>query len=372
MTDELRSDLLEVFRSGVGASLPDPVFNALALRAFQRQFHENPVYGAYCRARGATPASVERWEEVPAVPTRAFKELPLVTGDLDEVERVFRTSGTSRGLQGRGSHHVADLQLYDEALLPNFKAHLLPDLERARILALVPDPQRVPESSLGYMVGRGMAAFGDGKGGFFLELEEGVNAEGFSGAVGRAVEDQVPVLLCGTAFAFVHLLDRSPDGGGLPHLPPGSRVMETGGFKGRSRTVSRDDLYGGLEGLVGVPASRIVNEYGMTELLSQFYEPVLLEGEAGAGASRGLRPPPWVRTRILDPVELTPVSPGEPGLLCHFDLANLRSVCHVLTEDLGEAVGEVDFRVLGRSPGAEPRGCSLATEELLRAHEERR
>ncbi|MEE3184308.1 MAG: hypothetical protein VX310_00895, partial [Gemmatimonadota bacterium] len=55
---------------------------------------------------------------------------------------------------------------------------------------------------------------------------------------------------------------------------------------------------------------------------------------------------------------------GEPGLLCHYDLANAGSVMAVLTEDQGVAV-EDGFRVLGRVQGAEPRGCSLAMDDLL-------
>ncbi len=54
--------------------------------------------------------------------------------------------------------------------------------------------------------------------------------------------------------------------------------METGGFKGLGRAVFRAELYDGIAAATGVPTSRIVNEYGMTELLSQLYEPTLSEG----------------------------------------------------------------------------------------------
>jgi hypothetical protein len=144
--------------------------------------------------------------------------------------------------------------------------------------------------------------------------------------------------------------------------------METGGFKGRSRTVSRDQLYGSLAARFGLPLERMVNEYGMTELLSQFYEPVLRNPRSLALADRWHVGPPWVRTQILDPATLGPVSAGHVGLLSHFDLANLDSVSAVLTEDLGEAFGN-GFRLQGRSSGAEPRGCSLSMEDLLLARE---
>lgn len=139
--------------------------------------------------------------------------------------------------------------------------------------------------------------------------------------------------------------------------------METGGFKGATRRVSRDELYGGINRLTGIPPERIVNEYGMTELLSQLWEPVLEEGLAGRGVHL---PAPWLRVRALDPVTLRPVPEGDDGILCFFDLANLGSVAHVLTEDTGSVVeGRVTLR--GRMPGSEPRGCSRAMDELMAA-----
>jgi hypothetical protein len=137
--------------------------------------------------------------------------------------------------------------------------------------------------------------------------------------------------------------------------------METGGFKGRSRVVGRDDLYRDIETWLGVPARRIVNEYGMTELLSQLYEPVLRERSA---AERRHVPPPWLRVRALEPTTLASLPAGRTGLLAFFDLANAGSVSHVLSDDLG-SVDSDGVRLQGRASGAEPRGCSLALEDLL-------
>jgi hypothetical protein len=108
---------------------------------------------------------------------------------------------------------------------------------------------------------------------------------------------------------------------------------------------------------------RIVNEYGMTELLSQLWEPVLTEGGSASGWHV---PPPWLRVRALDPATLRPLPDGDDGVLAFFDLANLGSVSHVLTEDIG-CVREGRVRLRGRAPGAEPRGCSRAMDELMSA-----
>ena len=60
------------------------------------------------------------------------------------------------------------------------------------------------------------------------------------------------------------------------------------------------------------------------------------------------------------------MSPGKPGLIAVLDLANVGSAVHVLTEDLGTAIGN-GFRLAGRASGAELRGCSLTAEELSRS-----
>jgi hypothetical protein len=189
----------------------------------------------------------------------------------------------------------------------------------------------------------------------FVEVAAGLTAAGR------------PALVTGTAFAFVHLLDALSARGVRAPLPEGTRVMETGGFKGRSRVLERDALYASIEDTLGVPAHRVVNEYGMTELLSQLYEPVLREGPA---AERRHVPPPWLRVRALDPTTLAPVPAGAPGLLAFLDLANVGSVCHVLTEDVGSVAAD-GVRLQGRVAGAEPRGCSRAMEEIMAAAEGR-
>ena len=366
--------MLEVMRRGVAEPLPEEGFDALALRVFRWQFETNPVYRRYAEARSRTPASVRSWQEVPPVPTRAFKSVPLVSGGSGEVERVFRTSGTTRGRQSRGEHHVKSLALYRASLLPAFQANVLPDGARLPILSLVPSPETLTDSSLSFMVGAAMDALGAEGSGWFSDASGGPDVAALEMALREHEEAGRPVLLVGTAFAFVHWLGAAERGGWRFRLAEGSRLLETGGFKGRSRAVSREALYGALSETLGLPVSRMLNEYGMTELLSQYYEPLLdVTVSAGSTLAEALAlrrhlPPPWMRARVLDPVTLEPVPRGERGLICHHDLANVHSLAVVLTEDLGE-LHDDGLRLLGRFPGAEPRGCSLTMKELLSAAE---
>jgi hypothetical protein len=370
----LADELIAVFQAGIAAPMPDERFNELALRVFAHQFAGNQPYRAFCQARGRTPESVRHWMEIPAVPTAAFKEVPLTTFAPEEAAVVFETSGTTAG--GRaGRHYMRTTALYDAALLPPFAAHVLGGVPRMRMLSVGPSSRRSPHSSLGHMLARVIEAFGDAGSAEFA-IDGGIDHDGFGRALDEAVRDGTAVCLLGTAFAFVHVLDAL-----APRrfaLPAGSRLMDTGGYKGRAREVPREELLRAYEEVFSISADHVVSEYGMTEMSSQFYA----TGDCYIG-------PPWVRTVLVDPESLEPLpetgqrqrraergGPAESGLLRHYDLANLDSVMAIQTDDVGtvgsgpggapahSASGD-GFRLLGRAVGAEARGCSLAVEELL-------
>ena len=368
----LKLELFEIFRRGVDEPLPDHEFDRLARRVFEYQFRHNPPYAAYCRRRGRAPDAVTHWTEIPAVPTAAFKEVKLASGDASRAEAVFRTSGTTLGAERRGEHHILDLSVYHASLLPNFAAYLLPEGSEMPMLSLVPPAAQMVDSSLAHMIALVVDRLGSPQSGYFASVGGGIDDEGLSQALRRFEEEGTPVCLLGTAFSFVHWTDRLRERGERFRLPPGSRLMDTGGFKGKSREVPEEELRATYEELLGIPADHCVNEYGMTELCSQFYDTVLRDRVRGVPPRpRRKVPPPWVRTLVVDAETLEPVPKGEVGILRHIDLANLGSVIAVQTEDLGREVDE-GFVVLGRAAGAPPRGCSIAMDLLLRAAEEGR
>ncbi len=332
----------------------DSAFDTLAMHIHAAQRAANPILRRFWDASRGDPPAV--WREIPPVPATAFRDIPIVSGTP---EVVFRTSGTTGGDGARGEHHVLSLALYRAAARANYRRHLIHGAIRLRLVSLIPSPNTVPDSSLSTMAGF-MAAEPEVTGPVWaFHPEDGVDID----AVRDAATTNDPVLLLTTAFALVHLLDALGDE--RIQLPPGTRMMETGGFKGRVAEVDRATLYGRAEHALNIPLSHVVNEYGMTELLSQAYDGVA--GTAPPLPSRVHRFPPWVRTRALAPATLAPLPSGEPGLLAHFDLANAGSVCHILTEDFGHTTRDGGVRVLGRAKGATPRGCSLAAESFLRA-----
>ncbi len=371
-TDALRARLSEILRHDLDSPLADTAFDRIARDVFAFQFEHNPAFAAYCRRRDVMPDRLQHWTEIPPVPTAAFREVPLVAGLAENVALRFRTSGTTHGAERRGTHYVADPTLYEEALLPMFAGYMLPDRARPVLVSLIPPAAQLPDSSLAYMISYA-ADHVSADALWFMDARRGLQESELEATLRQLIADDLPVMIAGTSFAFVHWLDSMSTRALRFRLPVGSRVMDTGGFKGKSRVVPEKELRAAYHDRLGLEDSYCINEYGMTELASQFYDSTLRDKVLGrpATAVRLKRAPPWVRTRVVDPETLKPLRSGEIGILQHFDLANLYSVLGVQTEDLGR-MHENGFETLGRAPGAIPRGCSVAVDLLLQAVEDSR
>jgi hypothetical protein len=355
---ELADDLVERFQGWEGESWPEARFDELARRAFAVQFEGNIPYRNWCVARGIRPEGVGTWREIPPVPTAAFRAVDLAVGAPEDAPLRFRTSGTTGGGGGRGRHPVVAPDLYRASLLGPFRRFVLAGRERPRVLTLVPPPSEAADSSLGFMLEEVRLRLG-GAGSRALAGATGIRWEELDESLADATAGGSPVVVLGTTIAFAAWSDRLASTGTGRSLAPGSLLMDTGGAKGSSG-LDRRSLFEGLLPRLGLGPEDVVNEFGMTELLSQRY---------GRGIDHPAPPlagPPWIRTVALDPVTLAHRPDGEEGILCHWDLANAGSVVAVLTEDRGRMESGV-LTWLGRTPGAPPRGCSLATAELLEA-----
>jgi hypothetical protein len=338
------------------AAIDEETFNRLAIDIFAYQLEYNAPYAAYAQMFGSSQQRLPAtWREIPAIPTAAFKEATLCTFPRENASLHFVTSGTT---QGTGGHHYLDTAaLYDASLLAGFDRFMLADGAALRYFNLVPDPRERPTSSLGYMMHRVAGERGDGRDGWYLHGEE-LDVERFIFDLQNACNDGAAVCLAGTAFAFVALIDALGERGRAFVAPAGSRIMETGGFKGRSRHLEREALYVELSRRFGIATDAIVAEYGMTELCAQYYD----TPASRANRTRIKGNPPWIRALIVDG-DGREVPAGTVGALRHIDLSNRSSVVAIETEDLGYACDD-GFVLLGRESGAELRGCSLDAEDL--------
>jgi hypothetical protein len=317
-------------------------FEPLALKIFEYQRQENLPYARYCEFLGA-PRQIGSWKRIPGVPQQAFKRSELRSFPVAQTAAEFHTSGTTG--EGHGKHLFSSLRLYESAIQRGWDFFGLP---RQGFILLMQHPGDAPFSSLCRMGGI-LTAFR--RECFYVSRNGCIALDRLTEGL---IDREKPLTLFGTALAFLNLFEQASN---LQlEMPPGSIVMETGGLKGSGRDVRKDELYDLFSRRLGITANSIWNEYGMTELSSQFYS---------NGINRPHRAPPWMKFLIIDPNTNEEVRPGEVGLLRIVDLANLWSVMAVQTQDLAQARPDGTFLLLGRDPAALPRGCSRATDELL-------
>ena len=125
-------------------------------------------------------------------------------------------------------------------------------------------------------------------------------------------------------------------------------IMETGGMKGRRKELTREELHEFLQKRFNVKV--IHSEYGMTELMSQAYS-------LGNGLFRS---PNWMKVLVRDvndPFKIEQV--GKTGGINIIDLANIYSCAFIETQDLGKALQNGCFEILGRFDNSDIRGCNL-------------
>jgi acyl-CoA synthetase (AMP-forming)/AMP-acid ligase II len=341
-------------------------FDALGLEIARYQAEHIGPYRRLLAARRCDVGSAAALGDLPAVPTDAFRLARIAAHADEDDEVVFVTSGTTGAYTG--THAMSTTGTYEKAALAWGRWALFPDAPLAVTAILLADPA-APGSSLGFMLRLFAERFAEES---RLVVQQAgrdgalrIDADGARRAVAAAHERGGPAIVMGTSFAFVRLID------GLAaerlDLPRASRIMHTGGLKGRSREIAPADLVEALARVFGVDERAVVGEYGMTELSSQLYEGTLrgMIGKPTPADRRGVFvPPPWMRVVAADAETLAAVPPGEAGILRIEDLANVDSAVAIQTADLGRIVkGGVEL--IGRAPGADLRGCSLAMDDLL-------
>ena len=333
-------------------------FNALALRLFGHQYQHNLPFQRFCQQRGKTARTVKSWRDIPTVPINGFKELTLSCVAPTEAARVFMTSGTTQG-DVKGKHYHPTLTVYDESMRRNFAQRFMAGRPSLRMGILFPTEVLLQNSSLAHYLALAVKEFGTPESHYLL-TQEGLDFERLIAELERAQATGEPYALLGASYSFVHILDALSQRGRSFALPPGSRVLDTGGFKGQSRELAMDDFYAQLSSVLGIDRADCINMYGMTELSTQFYD-------AGNAVLPSVKSGPhWIKTRVVDPLSGHDVPPGAQGVLAHCDLGNFNSVTTILTEDVGVAV-DGGFLLLGRAQGSAAKGCSLAVEEFLQA-----
>jgi hypothetical protein len=342
-------------------------FEPLALRVFRHQLEGVAAYRAHVEALSVNANDVTLLEQIPAVSTIAFKyaRLENMNEPTDGASRVFLTSGTTIGRNERGRHVVPYPAIYRASSMAHLRGMLFPDGRRIAMLALHPTADRMPESSLSQMVSWGIEEFGNTVV-HCAATRDGIEICDAIQFLREQTRQREPVCIMATTAACARLFAELATRGQTIPLPPGSRLMDTGGAKGQVEPLSAAEVIDQAERRLGIDPATVINEYGMTELCSQLYDATKFNSDRDEPPHiRVKMAPPWLKPFALDPTTLKPVAEGAIGLLAFFDLANVGSVSMVTTEDFG-LVRDGMVRIIGRAQAADARGCALAIAEFAR------
>lgn len=309
-------------------------FMKCVLDIFRYQYENNLIYRKFADHLHIIPEKVKKISGIPFLPVTLFRDHTVISGDDEQHDLLFTSSGTTGAVPSR--HYVRDRKLYEQSFLESFR-FFFGDPVNYRFLALLPGYLERQGSSLVYMMDYLVRMTEANGSGFFLHdfslLKDKLN---------EPCREGVKTVLFGASYALLdfagkYALDLS-----------GMIVMETGGMKGRRKEMVREELHEFLCERFNV--EQIFSEYGMTELLSQAYS-----------GGRGIfRSPPWMQvvTRDTnDPFDFLP--PGKTGGINIIDLANLYSCSFIATQDLGKLNENGTFEILGRFDESDIRGCNL-------------
>jgi hypothetical protein len=369
-SEALHERVLAFGRSALSGAATEE-FEALACAIARFQAEYSAGYARLVERRGSRLDSLAT---IPAVPVDAFRLTRVcVHPEALDVAR-FRTSGTTS--ETPGVHAFRNLETYRElSSLWGERALFSAWSGPKTVIALATPPGTPPVSSLGYMMRTFMERF-DGRAlslnpegvpfeaessGRWLVTSSGVDVDGLKRAVGVARKRNEALVVLATSFSLVALLEML-DGEELP-APSRTVVMQTGGFKGRTKEVPADRLRAQVARAFRISEDAVVSEYGMTELSGQLYEGTL-PGAALSGPRGIYLEPPWLRVVPVHASTLEPVADGEAGIARFVDLSNVDSAVAVLTQDLVRRT-QGGIELLGRRKSAPPRGCSLPYEGLI-------
>ena len=311
-------------------------FDEYALELFWYQATHVPIYNEFVRALYKRPKDVKHIRDIPYLPVQFFKSHDVVRKDAT-IQKTFLSSGTTQSI--RSKHHIIDNGVYAWSVKKQFEAQF-GDSRNICVLGLLPHYLEQGDSSLVEMV-RILHGFSNHEfQGFYLdELEK------LSNTIDELERQKMNTLLVGVSYALLDFIEQ------YPKKLKYTKVLETGGMKGRKREMIREELHEVLK--TGFGVDQIYSEYGMTEMLSQAYT---------AGGNK-FYPPSWMRVEVRDPYDPFHIQPTGSGALNIIDLANYHSCAFLEMEDLGKVYEDGSFEVLGRMDHTQIRGCNLLIAE---------
>ena len=343
---QLDRDILDFVSRGLD-NRDEERFNGLALREFELQYHTIKPYREYCRKKGVSPSSVSAWDQIPAVPSLAFKEFVLTSFPLDRAEHAYFTSGTTDPKRkGRIYRDKGAVDLINAANGLLTREYAFPDIERVKILLMTPSPKMAPGMGMAIGLERVRTEFGTPESAYLI-TPFGLNVELLLKSLIDAEKTGEPIALIGSSSGFIFFFKACEKEGISFSLPEGSRVCDGGGYLGQFGECPKEEYFELCSRVLGIEEHYCINVLGMGEISTNFFDNVLRAHRSGKSGERGKVIPPWTKTEVVDINNFQKLPRGETGLLKHYDLINRAMVMAVQTDNLGFET-EDGFEIVGR------------------------
>ena len=269
----LTEDVLEFIEAGVDAEVPD--FNDYCLRMFALHYRGEPDLPGVLRRQEGAARGYRPLAGCPHGLQRRLQDPPCgllpagAVGDGLPHRRHHQPDPAGPHLPRRGRQAAGLRRQQDDD-----RRLSLPRLRGGKAL---PHPDPRPESrmapSMGMAIGMDQTrqAFGTPDS-MFLLGKTGIDVNELLKALRESEASGVPVALIGATSAYVYFFQACRRKKMTFRLPPGSRICDGGGYRGRFGVVTRDDYYAMVQEILGIPNSHCVNVLGEAETATNLFD----------------------------------------------------------------------------------------------------
>ncbi len=317
-------------------------------------------YEAMCKTLSCDETAVQAWEELPFLPVRLFKEYELVSVPTESLHKTMTSSGTT-GQQVSKIFLDRETSTAQSKTLSKIVGAFLGNKRLPMIIvdtsALIKNRAMFSARGAGVL---GFSLFGRDK---IYALDENMklDVEGLRLFLDKHQGEDI-FLFGFTFMVWQHFIAELNRLGYHPDLSRGILIHGGGWKKLSDQNISTTQFADALK--ESCHLTNIHNYYGMVEQTGTIY----MECSHGH-----LHAPIWADVCIRRPLDLSPATIGEVGLIQVVSLLPRSYPGHsLLTEDEGRLLGEDDcpcglpgkyFEILGRIKRAEVRGCSDTYEQ---------
>lgn len=296
-------------------------------------------------------------DNLPYFPIEWLKEDGRFSAKLFEKNAVktFLSSGTTSKQRSKSHFSKDGLFLYKVSALTSF-IKVLKDIygsaDQFSGISLIPKTSIWKDSSLAQMI----EWFSD-----YFEIKY-LDPELDSKTIIKLLEStHSPLWVFGTAFHFIYLADSIKS---RVNLGENIFLFETGGTKGKTRSLTREELYKLLMKNLGLLDWQIASEYGMCELACQAWSYV---AKKDRGSQKSYSLPykflPHIKLQITK--GLSQLESSGVGSLVISDVSRIDIPHSIRTQDICELNENGTFNIISRVPNSVLKGCSLNAEKIV-------